>query len=69
MLEKPSLPTEAPLTATSGSTGKGGGLNSSWTVALPGGSLAPGASVGVEFLFGIVTDGQYRVVVDTELLP
>ncbi|BCM88644.1 hypothetical protein IAD21_00485 [Abditibacteriota bacterium] len=69
VLEKPSLPNEAPLTATSGSTGKGGGLNSSWTVALPGGSLAPGASVGVEFLFGIVTDGNYRVVVDTELLP
>ncbi|BCM88823.1 adhesin BmaC autotransporter [Abditibacteriota bacterium] len=68
VLEKPSLPTEAPLTATSGSTGKGGGLNSSWTVAIPGG-LAPGASVGVEFLFGIVTDGQYRVAVDTELLP
>ncbi|BCM92548.1 serine/threonine-protein kinase PknD [Abditibacteriota bacterium] len=69
VLEKPSLPTEAPLTATSGSTGKGGGLNSAWTIALPGGSLAPGASVGAEFLFGIVTDGQYRVVVDTELLP
>ncbi|BCM92544.1 hypothetical protein IAD21_04426 [Abditibacteriota bacterium] len=67
VLEKPSLPNEAPLTATSGSTGKGGGLNSSWTVAIPGG-LAPGASVGVEFLFGIVTDGQYRIVVDTELL-
>ncbi|BCM88663.1 hypothetical protein IAD21_00504 [Abditibacteriota bacterium] len=69
VLEKPSSPTEAPLTAASGNTGKGGGLNSSWTVALPGGSLAPGASVGVEFLFGIVTDGNYRVVVDTELLP
>ncbi|BCM93312.1 hypothetical protein IAD21_05203 [Abditibacteriota bacterium] len=68
VLEKPSLPNEAPLTATSGNTGKGGGLNSSWTVAIPGG-LAPGASVGAEFLFGIVTDGQYRVVVDTELLP
>ncbi|BCM88819.1 extracellular exo-alpha-L-arabinofuranosidase [Abditibacteriota bacterium] len=69
VLEKPSSPNEAPLTASSGSGGKGGGLGSTWVVALPGGSLAQGASVGVEFLFGIVTDGNYRVVVDTELLP
>ncbi|BCM92523.1 hypothetical protein IAD21_04405 [Abditibacteriota bacterium] len=67
-MESPSLPSEAPLTASSGNSGKGGGLGTTWTVALPGGSLAPGASVGVEFLFGIVADGNYRVVVDTEVI-
>ncbi len=66
-LDAPTTPTEAPL--TSGSTGNGGGLNSSWTAPLPGGTLAPGASVNVEFLFGIQAEGNFRVVVDAEVLP
>ncbi len=66
-IDAPTTPTEAPLTSTS--SGNGGGLNSSWTAPLPGGTLAPGASVNVEFLFGIQQEGNFRIVLDAELLP
>ncbi len=66
-IDAPTTPTETPL--TSASSGNGGGLNASWTAPLPGGTLANGASVNVEFLFGIQAEGSFRVVVDTELLP
>ncbi len=66
-LDAPTMPTEAPLTAAS--TGNGGGLNAGWTAPLPGGTLAAGASVNVEFLFGIQAEGQFRIVVDAEVLP
>ena len=66
-LDAPTTPTEAPLTPTS--AGNGGGLNAGWTVPLPNGGLAAGASINVEFLFGIQTEGKYRVLVDAELLP
>ncbi len=68
-IDAPTTPTEVPLTATSGTRGNGGGLGSSWTAPLPTGGLAPGASINVEFLFGIVSEGNYRVVVDAEVLP
>ena len=38
-------------------------------VALSIAPLAAGASVNVEFLFGIQAEGSFRVVVDAELLP
>ncbi len=66
-IDAPTTPTEAPLTAAS--TGNGGGLNAGWTAPLPGGTLAAGASVNVEFLFGIQAEGQFRIVVDAEVLP
>ncbi len=66
-LDAPTTPTEAPLSAAS--SGNGGGLNAGWTVPLPGGTLAAGASVNVEFLFGIQAEGQFRIVVDAEVLP
>ncbi len=68
-IDAPTKPGEAPLVPTSGSSGNGGGLNSGWTAPLPGGALAPGATVNVEFLFGIQAEGNFRVVVDAELLP
>ena len=48
---------------------KGGGLNSSLTVTLPGGALAPGASISVEFHLGVQQSGAYRFYVDREALP
>ena len=66
-LDSPTSPVEAPLTPTS--SGNGGGLNAGWTVPLPNGGLAAGASINVEFLFGIKTEGKYRIVVDAEVLP
>ncbi|MDQ1522549.1 MAG: hypothetical protein QOE47_473, partial [Pyrinomonadaceae bacterium] len=45
------------------------GLNSSVTVALPGGTLANGASINVRFLLGVMQDGQFRFLVNVEALP
>jgi hypothetical protein len=47
----------------------GGGLNSSLVVAIPGGSLAPGASMNVRVLLGVVQIGVYRFFVNVEALP
>ena len=66
-LDAPTTPVEAPLSAAS--SGNGGGLNAGWAAPLPGGTLAAGASVNVEFLFGIQAEGQFRIVVDAEVLP
>ncbi len=38
----------------------GGGINSSLSVALPGGSLAVGQSVNVQFVMNVQQDGTYR---------
>lgn len=53
-------------------TGLGGGQNSSFAVdltGLPGGGLAPFASVDVQFLLGVVSGGKYRYLVIVETLP
>ncbi|HVG38726.1 MAG TPA: proprotein convertase P-domain-containing protein, partial [Pyrinomonadaceae bacterium] len=47
----------------------GGGLNSSLTVIPPGGALAPGASIDVQFLLGIQQEGSFRFFVNVEALP
>jgi hypothetical protein len=47
----------------------GGGLNSSLVVALPGGTLAPNASVNVQFNLGIQQGGSFRFLVNVEALP
>jgi hypothetical protein len=47
----------------------GAALNSSGTLTLPGGSLAPGASVDVQFLLGVVQGGSFRFLVNVEALP
>ena len=47
----------------------GGGYNSTVSVALPGGTLAPGAAVNVEFLLGVQTTGTFRFLIITEALP
>jgi len=36
---------------------------------LSGGGLAPGASVNVQFNFGVVVKGTYRAVLNMEGLP
>ncbi|MBV9470547.1 MAG: lamin tail domain-containing protein, partial [Abitibacteriaceae bacterium] len=50
----------------------GGGLNSSMSLdlsGLAGGGLAAGASVNVQFNFGVVVKGTYRAVLNMEGLP
>ncbi|HLL72061.1 MAG TPA: hypothetical protein VK363_11540 [Pyrinomonadaceae bacterium] len=44
----------------------GGGLNSTATVTLPGGGLAPGASVDVQFLLGVQQEGIFRFLINVE---
>jgi hypothetical protein len=46
----------------------GGGLNSSLTVIPPGGSLAVGASINVQFLLSVQQDGNFRFLVNVEAL-
>ncbi|HLL71031.1 MAG TPA: hypothetical protein VK363_06335, partial [Pyrinomonadaceae bacterium] len=47
----------------------GGGLNSSLTVIPPGGALAPGATIDVQFLLGVQEQGNFRFLVNVEALP
>ena len=47
----------------------GGGLNSSLTVALPGGALGVGASVNVQFVLGVQQAGSFRFLINVEALP
>jgi hypothetical protein len=47
----------------------GGGLNSTLTVALPGGALAPGNTIDVQFLLGVQQQGGFRFLVNVEALP
>ncbi len=47
----------------------GGGLNSSVTVTLPGGSLAAGAAIDVHFLLGVQQGGSFRFFINVEALP
>ena len=47
----------------------GGGLNSTLTVALPGGALAPGNTIDVQFLLGVQQQGNFRFLVNVEALP
>lgn len=47
----------------------GGGLNSTVTVQIPGGALAPNASINVQFLLGIQANGGYSFIVNVEALP
>ncbi|PYS91174.1 MAG: hypothetical protein DMF64_13060 [Acidobacteria bacterium] len=47
---------------------QGGGLNSSVTAFVPGGGLAPGATIDVQFLLNIVKSGNYRIFVNVEAL-
>jgi hypothetical protein len=47
----------------------GGGLNSTLTVVLAGGMLAPGNSIDVQFLLGVQQQGNFRFLVNVEALP
>jgi hypothetical protein len=47
----------------------GGGLNSSLTLDLSSSPLAPGASVDVQFLLGVMREGKYSFAVNVESLP
>ena len=47
----------------------GGGSNSSIVVAIPGGTLANGASVNVRFVLGVFQTGNFRFFVNVEALP
>ena len=47
----------------------GGGLNSSLTVALPGGALASGATVNVQIVLGVQQGGSFRFLINVEALP
>ena len=44
----------------------GGGLNTALTVNLPGGALAPNASISVQFVLGVQTGGSFRFLVNVE---
>ncbi len=46
----------------------GGGLNTALEVPLPGGGLAPGASVNVQFLLGVERAGAFRFFITVEAL-
>lgn len=46
----------------------GGGWNASWSAALPT-PLAAGASINVQFLFGVQVGGTFSVLIQTEALP
>ena len=46
----------------------GGGLNSSLTVVLPGGSLSPGNSIDVQLLLGVQEQGDFAFFVNVEAL-
>jgi uncharacterized repeat protein (TIGR01451 family) len=46
-----------------------GGLNSSLTVALPGGALAPGNTIDVQFLLGVQEQGNFSFFINVEALP
>jgi hypothetical protein len=47
----------------------GGGQNSSLTVTLPGGGLAPGSSIDVQLLLGVSQAGNFRFFISQEALP
>ena len=47
----------------------GGGLNSTVTVAIPGGAVASGMFIDVHFLIGVQQGGTYRFFVNVEALP
>jgi uncharacterized repeat protein (TIGR01451 family) len=47
----------------------GGGLNSTLTVVLPGGGLAPGNTIDVQFLLGVQEQGSFSFFVNVEALP
>jgi glucose/arabinose dehydrogenase len=46
----------------------GGGLNSTLAVPLPGGALAPNASIDVQFVLGVQQDGNFRFLVNVEAI-
>ncbi|HEV7903513.1 MAG TPA: lamin tail domain-containing protein, partial [Pyrinomonadaceae bacterium] len=47
----------------------GGGLNSTLTVIPPGGALASGATIDVQFLLGVQEQGNFSFFVNVEALP
>jgi hypothetical protein len=47
----------------------GGGLNSGLSVVLPGGALAPGSTIDVQFLLGVQQQGSFSFLVNVEALP
>ena len=59
------LTLEAP--ADQGTTG--GGLNASYTVALPSGGLAAGQSIDVNFRLGVKVAGRFSFNLTIEALP
>jgi hypothetical protein len=44
-------------------------LNSTLTVVLSGGMLAPGNTIDVQFLLGVQQQGNFRFLVNVEALP
>src|SRR6185436_2802789 len=44
----------------------GGGLNSSAAVTIPGGGVAPGATIDVQFLLGVQSTGTFRFFANVE---
>lgn len=47
----------------------GGGLNTTGTVLLPGGGLAPGATIDVQLLLNVAQGGKFRFFVNVEAIP
>jgi hypothetical protein len=44
----------------------GGGLNTTLSVAIPGGALAPGNTIDVEFNLGVMQGGHFRYFINVE---
>ncbi|HLL71800.1 MAG TPA: lamin tail domain-containing protein, partial [Pyrinomonadaceae bacterium] len=61
--------TYSPLTLEGPPQPNGGGLNSTLTAIPPGGSLAAGATIDVQFLLGVQEQGQFSFFVNVEALP
>jgi hypothetical protein len=49
--------------------GNNAGLNSTVTVTLPGGGLAPGSSIDTQFLLNVFRSGSFRFFVNIEAVP
>jgi predicted extracellular nuclease len=47
----------------------GGGLNSSLTVAIPGGALSQNGTIDLHFLLGVQQGGSFRFFINVEALP
>jgi hypothetical protein len=68
MITVNSQPVEGTLVEEPATQAIGGGLNTSWSVALPG-PLAPNATINVQYVVGVQTGGSFSIFINVEALP